>query len=181
MTFIHLAQTEEQWPVVGRGDMYYGGTTYENSQGLGVQLESLGFDADAGFDELNRHQALNRQMHEVAAPPGVSSDTSLVADVLIAVPITRLYDRGTIIARSATLASRLSAPSAVFHPNDAQRLKLSKGMAVSLRWNGSSAEATVDCEGTMPEGFVLVPRSLGIAISWPVAVEVTALQSTEVS
>ena len=28
----------EQWPIVGRGDMYYGGTTYENKQGLGVHL-----------------------------------------------------------------------------------------------------------------------------------------------
>jgi len=28
----------EQWPIVGRGDLYYGGTTYENAQGLGVHL-----------------------------------------------------------------------------------------------------------------------------------------------
>ena len=28
----------DQWPIVGRGDLYYGGTTYENKQGLGVHL-----------------------------------------------------------------------------------------------------------------------------------------------
>jgi len=49
---------------------------------------------------------------------------------------------------------------------------LSKGMKVRLSWNGSNAEAAVDCDGTMPEGFVLVPRSLGIAVDSPVAVKV---------
>ncbi|MCS7010983.1 MAG: NADH-quinone oxidoreductase subunit NuoG [Anaerolineales bacterium] len=33
-----LAEVTEQWPIVGRGDLYYGGTTYENRQGLGVHL-----------------------------------------------------------------------------------------------------------------------------------------------
>jgi NADH-quinone oxidoreductase subunit G len=33
-----LAEVCEQWPIVGRGDLYYGGTTYENRQGLGVHL-----------------------------------------------------------------------------------------------------------------------------------------------
>ena len=30
-----LAQVTEQWPIVGRGDIYYGGTLYANAQGLG--------------------------------------------------------------------------------------------------------------------------------------------------
>lgn len=33
-----LAEVSEQWPIVGRGDLYYGGTSYQNSQGLGVHL-----------------------------------------------------------------------------------------------------------------------------------------------
>ncbi len=33
-----LAEVAPQWPIVGRGDLYYGGTTYENRQGLGVHL-----------------------------------------------------------------------------------------------------------------------------------------------
>jgi NADH-quinone oxidoreductase subunit G len=151
LTFIHLAQVEEQWPVVGRGDMYYGGTTYENSQGLGVQLEVRG-EAVAV---------------EPVAPSGNGGQPGLVA-----VPVTRLYDRGTIMTRSTTLGSRLSATLVVFHPEDARKLMLSKRMKVRLAWNGSNAEAEVDCDGTMPEGFVLVPRSLGMAVDSPVAVEV---------
>jgi NADH-quinone oxidoreductase subunit G len=38
-----LAEVREQWPIVGRGDLYYGGTTYENRQGLGVHLNILTF------------------------------------------------------------------------------------------------------------------------------------------
>ena len=151
LTFTHLAQVEEQWPVVGRGDMYYGGTTYENSQGLGVQL-----DVREGAT-----------VTEVAAASEVSSDTGLVA-----VPITRLYDRGTIISKSTTLSSRLSNMVVVFHPEDARKLMLLKGMKVRLSWNGSNSEAEVDCDGTMPEGFVLVPRSLGMAVYEPVEVKV---------
>jgi len=40
LSYNELAKVTEQWPIVGRGDMYYGGTTYENKQGLGVQLTS---------------------------------------------------------------------------------------------------------------------------------------------
>ncbi|HLF89319.1 MAG TPA: molybdopterin-dependent oxidoreductase, partial [Anaerolineales bacterium] len=178
LTFIHLAQVEEQWPIVGRGDMYYGGTTYENWQGLGVQL------ASAGFGRSEDERELNRQTREAIAPSGVSGDTGLVA-----VPVTRLYDRGTIIARSTMLGSHLSAPSVIFHPDDAQKLMLSKGMRVRISMNNETMnneamnneamnyetmnyEAMVDCDGTMPEGFVLVPRSLGMAVDSPVAVKV---------
>ena len=38
LSYEKLAEVHGQWPIVGRGDLYYGGTTYENTQGLGVQL-----------------------------------------------------------------------------------------------------------------------------------------------
>ena len=37
-----LAEVKPQWPIVGRGDIYYGGTTYENTQGLGAHLSAGG-------------------------------------------------------------------------------------------------------------------------------------------
>ncbi len=36
-----LAEVTEQWPIIGRSDLYYGGTSYQNSQGLGVHLSGL--------------------------------------------------------------------------------------------------------------------------------------------
>jgi len=38
LSYEKLAEVHGQYPIVGRGDLYYGGTTYENTQGLGVQL-----------------------------------------------------------------------------------------------------------------------------------------------
>jgi len=40
LSYAKLAEVSEQWPIVGRSNLYYGGTTYENTQGLGVQLAS---------------------------------------------------------------------------------------------------------------------------------------------
>jgi NADH-quinone oxidoreductase subunit G len=38
ITYGKLAEVTEQWPIIGRSDLYYGGTSYQNSQGLGVHL-----------------------------------------------------------------------------------------------------------------------------------------------
>jgi len=37
--FGKLAEVHEQLPIIGRADLYYGGTSYQNSQGLGVHLQ----------------------------------------------------------------------------------------------------------------------------------------------
>jgi NADH-quinone oxidoreductase subunit G len=38
LSYGKLAEVSEQWPIIGRADLYYGGTSYQNSQGLGVHL-----------------------------------------------------------------------------------------------------------------------------------------------
>ena len=45
MTYEVLAQSEEQWPPMGRGDLYYGGTVYDNTGGIGVRYAA---DAETG-------------------------------------------------------------------------------------------------------------------------------------
>jgi len=40
LDYAKLAEVKSQWPIVGRGDLYYVGTTYENKDGLGVQLSN---------------------------------------------------------------------------------------------------------------------------------------------
>ena len=37
LTYAKLAEVQPQWPIVG-GDLYYGGTTYENKKGMGRHL-----------------------------------------------------------------------------------------------------------------------------------------------
>jgi NADH-quinone oxidoreductase subunit G len=38
ISYAKLAEVCEQWPIIGRPDLYYGGTSYQNTQGLGVHL-----------------------------------------------------------------------------------------------------------------------------------------------
>ena len=40
LTYAKLAETVDQRPIIGRSDLYYGGTSYENRQGLGKQLST---------------------------------------------------------------------------------------------------------------------------------------------
>jgi len=42
LSFGKLAEIHDQWPIVGRADLYYGGAVYQNSQGLGVHLAGPG-------------------------------------------------------------------------------------------------------------------------------------------
>ena len=48
MDYRTLAQVTEQWPVVGGSDLYYGGTAYDNHQGLGQQTAAA---AESGVVE----------------------------------------------------------------------------------------------------------------------------------
>ena len=76
--YAQLAEVREQWPIVGRGDLYYGGTTYENTQGLGVQL----FNAA----QRGKKVSLPRVRKVATLRPKEKQ--------LLAVPVTKLYDRG---------------------------------------------------------------------------------------
>ena len=95
----------EQWPIVGRGDLYYGGTTYENTQGLGVQLVSA---AERG---------------ETVSIPEVQKEAGLrpKEDELLAVPVTKLYDRGTTVAPAELLSERIGEATIALHPDAAKK------------------------------------------------------------
>ncbi len=151
LTYSRLAQTAEQFPIVGRGDMYYGGTTYENSQGLGAHL---------GTAALNGAQK-NGGVTPAPAAQGVSGG-------LVAVPVNRLYDRGTLISKSGTLSPRLDPVHVVMHPDDAANFG---GTAMAL-----GREVAVLVDASVPAGFVLVPRSFGMALDGPQSIQIDALE-----
>ena len=95
LTYPELAEASEQWPIVGRSDLYYGGTTYENKQGLGVQLA-------AGQPESR----LARSASWTGSLPEHSFDLAKMTEqgLIWLVPVTRLYDRGTTVTPSQLLA-----------------------------------------------------------------------------
>ena len=150
-----LAQVIEQWPIVGREDLYYGGTLYANSQGLGVQLSQP------------------PQVPPLAWPE-VPVQTR-VEGALLAVPTTLLYDRGQTIYHSLLIRQHIPPVEIVLHPDDAERLNLSSAKQVLLTVNGISYSAKLVMEKQVPPGIALVPRSAGIPVDSPVSVDITVV------
>ncbi len=152
-----LAEVKPQWPIIGREDVYYGGTTYDNTQGLGVQLSSAA--------ERGQSPALS------FAPP---LERAAPKEGLLAVPMTRLYDRGSTVVPSKLLNARLQGPQVVLNPEDAERLGLDLGKPAKLTLNGTQSTVTAQIDNSLPKGVVLIPRSVGLSISGPTPVKVEA-------
>ena len=83
-----LSQTEAQWPPMGRDDLYYGGTVYDNTGGLGVR-----YAADA-----------EREGFVAKATPVTVPDPSIAA---MQRKPRALYQQGELIRRSAVLQQRI--------------------------------------------------------------------------
>jgi len=90
------------------------------------------------------------------------------------VPITKLYDRGTTVLVSKLLHQRIGEARVTLHPEAAKKLGVEEGQAVNVSFDGLSGEAVVRFDDTISETVVLVPRSMGIAIHEPVAVQVVS-------
>ncbi len=150
LSYARLAVTKEQWPIVGRGDMYYGGTAYENTQGLGA------------------HLALGQPAAAPAAAPAAGLRPR--EDELLAVPVTRVYDRGTTLYPSKLLHQRIGEATVVLHPSTAEKYGLAAGDPAKVRMNGLEAEVIVALDETVATGVALLPRSMGVPVSAPVLI-----------
>jgi NADH-quinone oxidoreductase subunit G len=149
-----LSEVHEQWPLIGRGDVYYGGTTYENLQGLGVQLPLSGDTPALSWPQV--------------------SEFKLPMLGLMAFPVTRLYDHGATVLASQLLKARIGDPYVVLNAEDAGRLKIQDGGIVRMIISGSGHSVVVPArlDEELPERVVLAPRSFGIPIHGPTPVEV---------
>jgi NADH-quinone oxidoreductase subunit G len=150
LSYEELATVESQWPEVGGEDLYFGGTAYTNSQGIGVQLAPRGAKTAPKWKRPRK-----------APEPG---------DLLL-VPITKLYDLGTTLHASELLAGRQARLAVAIHPNEAARLQLG-GAQIELSWNGRTEKIDFVLDESVPEGAALVPRSVGLGVIEPAQVTV---------
>ena len=140
LTYQKLAETGEQWPIIGRHDLYYGGTMYDNNQGLGVTLP------------LSPVSALP------AAP--VQPYLAVPSGGLLVAPVTRLYDQGTTLAPSyLLLQQRLEGKSVWMNPATADRLALSQGDIAYLELDRTMVEVEVHLDEGVPLDVLLLPRT----------------------
>jgi len=145
-----LAEAPEQWPIVGRSDLYYGGTTYDNHQGLGVTLNLL--------------PALERPEVNLPTQPRAVNG-------LLVVPVTRLYDQGQMLQATDLLDQRKARPQLSLNPIAAAHLGLHEGEMLEIRLKGQPARLEVHLDAGVPATAALLPRSVGLPLTAPVSVE----------
>ncbi len=158
ITTAQLQETREQWPKIGRSGMYYGGTSYDNRDGLGVILP---LDADP-----KNYPAAVYKAPVISAGEGQ----------LLAVPVTHLYDQGGTVTTSEVIKSRIVRNLISLNPKDAGKIKVSSGDTVLLHLAGRDIECMLDLDASQPEGVILVTRSMGALLSAPASAAVSLLE-----
>jgi NADH-quinone oxidoreductase subunit G len=139
-----LAWTEAQLPQVGDEDVYYGGTSYKNNSGLGLQWA-------AGA--------------EAAAVPAFESPEigQVSADGLLLLNTAALYRRGTLLDQTSLLNGRVAKPVLLLGAEDARRHGIADGDALSLTLGGMTVHARAHVTGDTPAGTAFLrgagPRS----------------------
>jgi NADH-quinone oxidoreductase subunit G len=166
LSYAKLAETSEQWPIVGRSDLYYGGTTYDNKHGLGVQLET-GSQKPGWHPPASWTGRLPERTFDLAK----MNEQGLIW----LVPVVRLYDYGTTVTPSKLLAERLVKPVIALHPETAARLELVEGDLAQFEIGGSLVSAPVTLDETLPQGTAILPRSAGLQVTFPRGIKLAKL------
>jgi NADH-quinone oxidoreductase subunit G len=160
VSYAKVSAVVEQWPTIGRADVYYGGTSYENSQGLGFELQPA---------------AQRGEQVSLAAVQLSESNTSDGVD-LIAVPITILYDRGQTVVPAGLLHQRIPEPYVLVHPQTTAPLGITEGAQMRLNLSGVEVVVVAHMDETIPQEVVLVPRSMGVPIHGLTPVEIAIVE-----
>ena len=93
----------------------------------------------------------------------------------LAVPITRLYDQGMMIRTTEVLGPRLEKYSLIIHPKDSEKLSLTEGSQAEIKIKNESYTGLIQLNDKVPEGVILVPKSMGIQLAAPANAEIKGL------
>ncbi|MCX6055527.1 MAG: NADH-quinone oxidoreductase subunit NuoG [Chloroflexi bacterium] len=154
LSYQQLGETHEQWPRVGRNEIYYGGTGYENCFGLGITLPAI-----TGGSDLPK---VTRMPDRIK--PGASQ--------WMAFPVTKLYNGSRSTSRSI-LKSRVVPEILSIHPEDAQTMGITPDSIVFLTIFGQDYETRLKMDAKQPKGILIVARNSGIPIHGPEIVDLT--------
>ncbi|MDZ4764553.1 MAG: NADH-quinone oxidoreductase subunit NuoG [Chloroflexota bacterium] len=144
MRYNELAKVDKQFPDVGGKDLYYGGTSYKNLGGLGLQIPTA---ADNG---------------EALTPADVSIPAVAKDGGMWIVPTTRLYNRERTFRASEAeiMAGRVSAPYVEINHTDAERMHIADGDTVQITVGDAVLRVRAHVNGGAPQGSVILPRHL---------------------
>lgn len=159
LSYAKLMETIPQHPIMGRSDLYYGGTAYDNRQGLGAQLSNAATRNERVI--LPEAEKMENELPDLEH-----------IEELLAVPVRVLYDSGRITKSSRLLEKRIHTPFISLHPKTAEQKELASGDRVKIQVNKTDYLVTVKLDDSVPTLHVLVPRSLGIPMEKPILVKV---------
>lgn len=162
MTYAKVSEVREQWPIVHRSDLYYGGTGYHNTQGMGVQLQP---------GVASGRWQVSGEASEAAPAESSQKPAAVGHDEVRLIPIARLYDRGTMLLPSVILQGRMARPVVRMNPTTATGLGVGENDLASIWVNGGQETVAVKLDETVPEGLALIPRSVGVPVTAPVVVK----------
>ena len=161
MTYKALAKVERQFPDVGGRDLYYGGTAYTNSGGLGLQIPAEADEHDLRPDAVDLPGRLKAEAEE-----------------LIIMPVTRLYNRQRAFRPTTLLDARVPAPHLIINSEDAAERGIGGGDLIELQAGPVQLRLRADVSDAIAKGAVAVPRHLSDA---PAPLEVTTGQIKKVA
>ncbi len=153
ITYAALSEPVEQWPIIGREDLYYGGTSYENNTGIGIQLEPT---SQSGQPVL---------LTPVEAAPILELDEGMVR----LAPVTNLYDNGNLALHTELLSQRWAASELRIDSETAAKFGLVNDCDVRVKTDKCSYLARICIDEQVPAGVALIPRSAGFPVCGPQA------------
>ncbi len=159
ISFTDLARVEEQWPKMGREDLYYAGTSYENMSGLGVQYPTA---ADRG-EELSLGLLIKSE-----AQPVTGSGVRIL-------PVTSLYDRGRLLQSTVLLNHRLAKQVICFSSALAAKYELTDGELIRISTPDWEADCLVAVDSQLEDDVAIAARSNGLPIWEPLVVQIQRL------
>lgn len=139
-----LAQTEPQFPIISN-DVYYGGTAYANTGGLGVQIPTA---ADKGETV---------KASDVSVPEALKAGKGK----MLIVPVSVLYNQERVFQSSELMHPRIADAYAEINSADAKRLNINNGDMVEIAITGASTvRVRAQVDGGAPKGVIILPRHL---------------------
>lgn len=144
MDYRTLGRVDDQWPIIGRNDLYYGGTAYNNTGGLGQQWAAT---AESGTVESYDVPTQAQTMGETAAS---------ARGQWLALQIPALYARDILTVQTEILANRLAEPALYVNEQDLAGMKVAEGEQVGVVWKGHEVLATVHAHEDAPVGLALL-------------------------
>jgi NADH-quinone oxidoreductase subunit G len=145
-TYTSLARTNGAWGRQLREAIYYDGTSYENTEGVGIQLPARADDGKI---------PLTMSFQEPALP----AEDSRHPFVLL-MP-ARLYGGGEWL-RGSKIQPRVPAAHVILSMADAQRLQVGLGEKVRVSSAAGALELPAQIDAGLAEGLVLIPAVRGV-------------------